>query len=134
MIGLRFFRLPTKRVKSIDRAQGTTMRNKYESVQKQANIELIAALLLAIFAGAGAGCAATTLPADPRSPEQIEASAKDKSATIECTVVHSVWVSMRTARGSVDKGSLGSGGATVSADPETCKMNISITPKDASPK
>lgn len=84
--------------------------------------------LVILLVGFLAGCAAQ-LPADNRSPEQIAASAKDKSATVECYYITSVYGVVRTVRVSVDKSSLGSGGASVTTDPETCKATITMTPR-----
>lgn len=83
------------------------------------------------FAALLTGCA-TQFPADTRTPEQIAASAKDKGAEIECFFITSVYGTARRAKGSVDKSALGTGGGVVSADPETCKLMIQITPKAAS--
>lgn len=77
------------------------------------------------------GCAAS-LPVDNRTPEQIAASAKDKSAVGECVVLTSIYGVVRSVRVSVDKSSLGTNGAVVSIDPDTCRTSIQILPKAAS--
>lgn len=89
--------------------------------------------LLALIVCALLASCATQLPADNRSPEQIAAAAKDKSATVECYVITSIYGVVRTVRVGVDKSSLGSNGALVTTDPETCKATIQILPRPIAP-
>jgi len=84
--------------------------------------------LLTLFMIPVIAACSTQLPADNRSPEQIAASAKDKSATVECYYITSVYGVVRTVRVGVDKSSLGNSGATISTDPEGCRATISILP------
>lgn len=84
--------------------------------------------LLIVCASIALSACTTQLPTDNRSPEQITAAAKDKSATVECYVITSIYGVVRTVRVGVDKSSLGNSGATVSTDPESCRATISILP------
>lgn len=84
---------------------------------------LAAAALLTACAG--------QIPADPThmTPEQLNALAKDKSATAACTVINSPWGVGRSIYVQFDKSTSPNGTVTVGAD---CTVSLTAAPK-ASP-
>jgi hypothetical protein len=74
------------------------------------------------------GCSALT-PVDNRSPEQIKASAADRSVKVTCVLVTTPWGPQRTVVMELDRQSVNSG---VVRSSENCLLEIIAEPKQKS--
>lgn len=84
-------------------------------------------LTLALLTAALSGCAALA-PVDNRTPEQIKASASDRSVKVTCVLVTTPWGPQRTVIMEMDRQAINSGTAKST---ENCTLEVTADPKPA---
>lgn len=88
-------------------------------------IALVATILALLVAWALAGCTALA-PVDNRTPEQIKASAADRSVKVTCVLVTTPWGPQRTVIMEMDRQAVNSG---LVRSNENCVLEITADPK-----
>ncbi len=75
------------------------------------------------------GCASLT--PDNRSPEQIKASASDRSIEVKCALVTTPWGPQRTILLTVDRSAINSGAVSATSD---CQVSVQADSKPGASK
>lgn len=75
------------------------------------------------------GCA--SLAPDDRSPEQIKASAADRSVEVKCVLVTTPWGPQRTILLTVDRSAINSGAVSATSD---CQVSVQADSKPGATK